>query len=147
MAAAAEKFCLEALLGRHEAEERIGEALSRRAPLCPVAISMDSYSLLVDHFGCRSGDQALAHVARRLPASRLYRWTGGALLVLVESWDEARSLLDALPDRYTVTLSVGDGVVEVRCAVRGKAFPVQLAEPAPELARRIDRWVTMPSLA
>jgi hypothetical protein len=66
------------------------------------------------------------------------------LLVLLETPDTARLLLIALPDRYSVKPSTGNGMVEVPYSARSKVFPAKPAEAASDLARRIDRWVATP---
>ena len=142
--AAVQKLSLESLPGRHQAEERMGEAVRSGMPLCPVALAVDSYPVIVGHFGQQGGDQAMELVAGRLPAAHLYRWTAATFLVLLETPDLARLLLNALPERYTVKLSAEDGVVEVPYSARSKAFPALPAESASDLARRIDRWVATP---
>ena len=144
IAAAVQKLSIESLRGRCQAEERIGEAVRSGTPLCPVALAVDSYPVIVGHFGQQGGDQAMELVAGRLPAAHLYRWTAATFLVLLETPDTARLLLTALPDRYTVKLSAEDGTVEVPYSARSKAFPALPAESASDLARRIDRWVATP---
>ena len=144
IAAAVQKLSLEALPGRYQAEERMGEAVRSGMPLCPVALAVDSYPVIVGHFGHQGGDEAMELVAVRLPAAHLYRWTAATLLVLLETPDMSRLLLNALPDRYTAKLSAEDGMVEVPYSARSKVFAAKPAESASELARRIDRWVATP---
>lgn len=141
IAATASKLSLAELPGRSEAEERMEEAARSGAPLCAVALAVDHYAQIASHFGPALGDQALESLAARLPAARLYRWTGGSLLVLLETPASAGLLLNSLPERCTVRLGAGDQAVEISFSLRGGAFP---AEPAPEFARRIDRWVAAP---
>jgi GGDEF domain-containing protein len=144
IAAAVQKFSLESLPGRYQAEERMGEAVRSGTPLCPVALAVDSYPVIVGHFGHQGGDEAMGRVAGRLPLAHLYRWTAATFLVLLETPDMARLLLNALPDRYTARLFAEDGVVEVPYSARSRVFPAKPAESASDLARRIDRWVTTP---
>jgi GGDEF domain-containing protein len=144
IAAAVQKFSLESLPGRYLAEERMGEAVRSGRPLCPLALAVDSYPVIVGHFGHQGGDEAMGRVAGRLPLAHLYRWTAATFLVLLETPDTALLLLNALPNRYTVKLFAGDGMVEVPYSARSKVFPAQPAEPASGLARRIDRWVATP---
>lgn len=146
IAAAVQKLSLESLPGRYLAEERMGEAVRSGMPLCPVALAVDSYPVIVGHFGHQGGDEAMELMAGRLPAAHLYRWTAATFLVLLETPDTARLLLNALPDRYTVKLSAEDGMVEVPYSARSKAFHAKPAESASDLARRIDRWVATPWL-
>jgi len=144
IAAAVQKLSLESLPGRCQAEERMGEAVRSGTPLCPLALAVDSYPVIASHFGHQGGDEAMQLVAGRLPATHLYRWTAATFLVLVETPDMARLLLNALPDRYTVKLSAEDGRVEVPYSARSKIFLARPAESASDLARRIDRWVATP---
>lgn len=141
IAASALKLSLAELPGRAEAERRIEEAARSGSPLCTVALAVDQYAQIASHFGPAVADQALETVAARLPASRLYRWTGGSLLVLLETPASAGFLLNSLPDRSTAQLGAGGQAGQVSFSLRAKAFP---AEPVPEMARRIDRWVAAP---
>ena len=146
IAAAVQKFALEQLPGRFDAEERIEQAIRSSRPLCPVALAVDYYPVIVDHFGFEGGDEALSVVARRLPAARLYRWAGAAFLVVLETNDAARLLLNAIPDRYAVRFRADGEVVEIPYSVRSKVFASSPADTAPDLSRRIDRWVATPWL-
>jgi GGDEF domain-containing protein len=140
-AATALKLSLAQLPGRAEAEERLQEAARSGAPPCAVAVAVDQYAQIASHFGPAAADQALEHVAVRVPAARLYRWTGGSLLILLETEASAGLLLSRLPDCYTVRLGADGHAAEVAFSVRARAFP---AEPAPAMARRIDRWIAAP---
>jgi GGDEF domain-containing protein len=142
IAAAVQKLSIESLPGRYQAEERMEEAARSGMPLCPLALAVDSYPVIVGHFGHQGGDEAMGRVAGRLPLAHLYRWTAATFLVLLETPDTA--LLIALPDRYSVKPSTGNGMVEVPYSARSKVFPAKPAEAASDLARRIDRWVATP---
>lgn len=145
-AAVAQRYALESLPGRFEADERIAEAYRARRQCCIVALAVDYYPVIADHFGCEAADEALAMVARRLPAARLHRWSGSALVVVLETIEAARLLLNSIPDRYTIRLRARGETVEIPFATRSKIFQGSQFESAPEVTRRIDRWIATPWL-
>ncbi len=144
IAASAPKLSLGNLPGRPMAEEYIAKALRSGLPLCPVALTVDVYPTITDHFGPAGGDAALAAVARALPAAQLFRWTGATLVVMLDTLDAACLLLGGLPDLYSVKSGDGTDLIGVPFSVRTGAFPARLSDSAADLARRIDRWVAAP---
>jgi GGDEF domain-containing protein len=122
------------------------EAFRARRQCCAVALAVDYYPVIADHFGCENADEALALVARRLPAARLYRWSGSALVVVLETVEAANLLLNSIPDRYTIRLRAQGETVEIPFTSRSKVFQGSHFESVAEVCRRIDRWIATPWL-
>lgn len=143
-AATAPRLSLDALPGRSKAEECIAKALRSRLPLCPVALTVDVYPVITEHFGPSGGDAALTAVARGLPGAQVFRWTGATLVVLLDTLDSACRMLGGLPDLFSVKFDNEADPIGVPFSVRTGAFPARMRESAPDLALRIDRWVAAP---
>ncbi len=144
IAAAARKFALEELPGRFDAEDRMDASIRSRSPVCAVAIAVDSFPVILDHFGCKGGDEALAAVARWLPGGRLYRWSGSAFVVVLETIEAARLLLSSTPEHCTVSMPADGKSVEIPLSVRSRILEAGDSDSASDLARQIDRWVSTP---
>ncbi len=144
IAALARKLALEELPSRFEAEEKMTAHLRQRKPLCVVALAIDYYPVLLEHFGYEGGDEALLAVARHLPAGRLYRWSGSAFVVVLETIDAARILLNCIPERYTVQVLNGDDRLDIPFSVRSRVFQPDDSGAEMNIARRIDHWVATP---
>jgi hypothetical protein len=78
------------------------------------------------------------------PAGRLYRRSGSAFVVVLETIDAARILLNCIPERYTVQVPNGDDRLEIPFSVRSRIFQPDDSGAEMNIARRIDHWVATP---
>lgn len=135
------------LPGRAEAEAAVLEAGREDRAVFAALFVVERLELINLRFGYAAGDQVLLafsqHAAQRLSGrDRLFRWSGPALLALLErrgSAKEVRQEVERITGRrLEKTLAVGGRTVMLRVAANWVLFPVAEYRPVHALFQQFD---------
>jgi len=110
---------LTSIANRYRLEQVLPQACERsqrfREPLSLIAMDIDDFKIINDHYGHALGDAALVHVVENIKrfvreGDLLARWGGDEFIMLLAntSLDEARSLAETIRQGLEDLLPVGD---------------------------------------
>jgi GGDEF domain-containing protein len=152
-AAATESALRDAVTGlpeRAEAEAALASASNGNRPIFAAIFVVERVDLINARFGHAVGDQILLyfyqHLAQSLdPADRMFRWSGPALLALLDRHQTIGQLREELTriasKRLAKTVTVGARSVLLPVAANWTLYPVSEIRPVQLLIQNLDEFV------
>ncbi len=138
------------LLERPAAEAALAAAVKQGQPVYAVVFVLERLDLVNSRFGREAGDQVLAffheHVARSLTQpDRLFRWTGPALMAVVERDAPVHRVREEMSRivsrRLSKTVVIADRSVLLAAPSNWMVFAAHEVRPLQQLLRNIDSFV------
>lgn len=139
------------LPGRHEAEQCLAAALKGDGHTFAAVFVLDRIQLINQRFGYAVGNRILMFFTRYLarglsPNDRQFRWSGPAILVVLErhgSLDTVRmELARIISARLEKTVQVGNRSVMLHVTATWTVFSVAETASLEGMARKIDAFVS-----
>jgi GGDEF domain-containing protein len=141
---------LTGLEARGGAERAFAAAIDSRLHAYAALFVVDRLHVINARFGYSTGDQMLRAVCDHLasclsPGDRLFRWTGPALLALMERVERVSEVQEEInhigSSPLKVAVQIGNGSVLLPIPTLSLLMPLTEFEALPALARRIDAFI------
>jgi GGDEF domain-containing protein len=135
---------------RAAAEAVLAAAVKGSRPVFAAVFVTDRLDMINARFGRRVGDDVLLffcqHVAQALTeGDRLFRWTGPAILAILQRGEPLTSVREAMnrvfAKRLTMNVAVENRSVLLAVPAKWMVFAAQEIRPLPHLVRSIDAFV------
>jgi GGDEF domain-containing protein len=135
---------------RAAAEETLSMTVKEGRPVFAAVFVVDRLDLINARFGRSAGDEMLAFFAQHVQqglaeADRLFRWTGPALLGILNRDESLASVREAmsrlLSKRLTKSTTVDNRSVLLSVPAKWMVFAAMEVRPLPQLIKSIDVFV------